>query len=165
MTLAHAGFAVVIAGVTASSAWKVESVQSMRPGDKVTVAGYEYTFEGARRTQGPNYFADRGTFTVRHNGIPFITLYPEKRSYPLEQSQTTEAAIHPTFLGDLYAVIGDPAGNGAYVTRIYFNPLVAWMWTGVLVMVGGGLVSLTDRRLRVGAPARARIGGAAAAGA
>ncbi len=165
MTLAHAGFAIVVAGVTASSAWKTESVQSMRPGDKVTVGGYEYTFEGARRVQGPNYIADRGTFTVRKDGAVFVTLYPEKRSYPVERSQTTEAAIHPTFLGDLYAVIGDPAGNGAYVTRIYFNPLVAWMWTGVLIMVGGGLVSLTDRRLRIGAPARARLGGAAAAGA
>ncbi len=165
MTLAHAGFAIVVAGVTASSAWKTESVQAMRPGDTVSVGGYEYTFEGARRTQGPNYIADRGTFTVRKDGAVFVVLYPEKRSYPVEKNQTTEAAIHPTFLGDLYAVIGDPAGNGAYVTRIYFNPLVAWMWTGVLVMVGGGVVSLTDRRLRIGAPSRARVGGAAAAGA
>ena len=162
MTLAHAGFAVVVAGVTASSAWKTESVQSMHPGDKVAVGGYEYTFEGARRVQGPNYIADRGTFTVRKDGAVFATLYPEKRNYPVEQSQTTEAAIHPTFLGDLYAVIGDAAGNGAYVTRIYFNPLVAWMWTGLLVMVAGGLVSLTDRRLRVGAPATVRAGAAAA---
>ena len=165
MTLAHAGFAIVVAGVTASSAWKTESVQAMRPGDTVSVGGYEYTFEGARRTQGPNYIADRGTFTVRKDGAVFVVLYPEKRSYPVEKNQTTEAAIHPTFLGDLYAVIGDPAGNGAYVTRIYFNPLVAWMWTGVLVMVGGGVVSLTDRRLRIGAPSRARVGGASAAGA
>jgi len=163
MTLAHAGFAVIVAGVTASSAWKSESVQSMRPGDKVTVGGYEYTFEGVRRAQGPNYVADRATFVVRKDGAPVITLYPEKRNYPVEQSQTTEAAIHPTFLGDLYAVIGDAGGGGAYVTRIYFNPLVAWMWAGALIMVAGALVSLTDRRLRVGAPARARLGGAAVA--
>jgi len=61
---------------------------------------------------------------------------------------------------DLYAVLGDPAGPGAWATRLYVNPLIAWIWAGCLLMVGGGLVSLADRRHRVGAPARrpARLG-------
>ena len=67
---------------------------------------------------------------------------------------TTEAAIHAMPLGDLYAVIGDPEGPGGYVTRLYYNPLVGWIWVGVLLMAAGGAVSLTDRRLRVGAPTR-----------
>ena len=58
-------------------------------------------------------------------------------------------------MGDLYAVIGDPtAGGEAFVTRLYYNPLVPWIWAGVLIVVVGGLVSLTDRRHRVGAPQR-----------
>ena len=69
---------------------------------------------------------------------------------------TTEAAIVGTFLGDVYAVIGDKDAAGGYVTRLYFNPLVPWMWVGALVMVVGGLVSLSDRRHRIGAPTRAR---------
>ena len=65
-----------------------------------------------------------------------VVLAPEKRTYPVEGRQTTEAAIHTTFRGDLYAVIGDAvADGGGYVTRIYFNPLVAWMWGGVTIMV------------------------------
>jgi cytochrome c-type biogenesis protein CcmF len=93
-----------------------------------------------------------------------VTLHPEKRTYSVERQQTTEAAIHTTFWGDLYAVIGDPSGTGgAFVTRIYFNPLVAWMWGGTLIMVIGGLVSLTDRRHRVGAPVRRRKPAAARA--
>ena len=40
------------------------------------------------------------------------TLFPEKRTYPVEGRQTTEAAIYTTFWGDLYAVIGDAAGDG-----------------------------------------------------
>ena len=66
-------------------------------------------------------------------------------------------------------VLGAPeGGGGAFVTRFYFNPLVAWMWAGLLIMVTGGVVSLTDRRYRVGAPMRRRqpapAGGAASAG-
>jgi len=52
-------------------------------------------------------------------------------------------------------VLGDPSENEAWSTRIYFNPLVAWIWAGALFMALGGMISLTDRRLRVGAPKRA----------
>lgn len=95
-----------------------------------------------------------------------MTLSPEKRLYVVQNQPTTEAAIYPTLWGDLYAVIGDPEGtNGAYVTRLYFNPLVLWMWIGVMLMVLGGAFSLSDRRYRVGAPTRTSrpVEGAAAA--
>jgi cytochrome c-type biogenesis protein CcmF len=40
--------------------------------------------------------------------------------------------------------------------RVYFNPLVRFIWIGALIMFFAGAVSLSDRRLRVGAPGRAR---------
>ncbi len=170
LSAAHAGLAIAIAGMTGASAWKVESIQTMRPREAVVVAGYEFTFEGAFRNRGPNYTATGGTFTVRRDGATVTVLVPEKRNYPVEGNSTTEAAIKTTLWGDLYVVIGAPQGTGgAFVTRIYFNPLVAWMWSGLLIMVAGGVLSLTDRRYRVGAPMRRRqpaaAGGAASAGA
>jgi cytochrome c-type biogenesis protein CcmF len=53
-------------------------------------------------------------------------------------------------------VLGDEFKDGAYAIRLYFNPLVRLIWLGPLVMFVGGAVSLSDRRLRVGAPKRAR---------
>ncbi|MDH5411283.1 MAG: c-type cytochrome biogenesis protein CcmF, partial [Alphaproteobacteria bacterium] len=93
------------------------------------------------------------TFTVRRDGEIYTVLEPEKRSYIVQRRETTEAAIHTTFMKDLYVVLGDEA-DGAWVTRIYYNPLVPWMWMGSLIMVLGGTLSLSDRRLRVGAPKR-----------
>jgi len=155
MTLAHAGLGIAIAGMSASGAWQQERIQVQAPGDAVIVGGYTFQFDGAEAVRGPNYQAVRGTFTVSRDGRAVVTLRPEKRSYPVEGQQTTEAAIETTFWGDLYAVIGDARGEaGQYVTRLYFNPLVAWMWAGVLVMVAGGTISLTDRRYRVGASLR-----------
>ena len=146
MTLAHGGLALAIAGMTASSSWKVESIKTMRPGDTVVVSGFEFTLRQVRQVNGPNYLAQRATFDVtRHNDFS-LTLEPEKRFFHVSRQQTTEAAIYPTFFGDLYAVIGDPAGQGSYVTRLYFNPLVAWMWAGTLFMVLGAIISLSDRR-------------------
>ncbi|MCB2101487.1 MAG: heme lyase CcmF/NrfE family subunit [Rhodobacterales bacterium] len=156
MTLAHFGMAVAIAGMTGAGVWKVESIQTMKPGDSVNVAGYVYTFKGASEGRGPNYSYISGVFDVTRNGQPVTTLESEKRIYPVRGMPTTEAAIESLFLGDLYAVIGDPQEDGSFATRLYFNPLVAWMWAGALIMVFGGVLSLTDRRYRVGAPVRRR---------
>ena len=153
MTLAHAGIAIAIAGMTASSAWKMEDIRVMMPGETTEIAGYEFTLSNVSEVRGPNYGALRGTFNVRRNGEPYTTLYPEKRIYDVGRQPTTEAAIRPTVWGDLYAVIGDADGKGGYVVRIYFNPLVAWMWTGALIMVLGAGMSLSDRRYRRAATA------------
>jgi cytochrome c-type biogenesis protein CcmF len=155
MALAHAGLAIAVAGITASSAWRVESIQYMRPGDSVTVAGYSYRFDGVREWPGPNYTSERATFVVSRGGREIVRLTPEKRTYPVSGMPTTEAGIHTTWLADLYVVLGDADGRGGWATRIYFNPLVPWIWLGAIVMFLGGCVSLSDRRHRVGAP-RAR---------
>ncbi len=158
MTAAHAGLGIIVAGITASSAWQVERIQLMRPGETIEIAGRSITFDGVENVRGPNYVAQRGTFTVRDGDEVIVRLTPEKRSYPAERSQTTEAAIHTTWLSDLYVVLGEAADGGAWSTRIYHNPLVPWIWTGAIVMALGGAISLTDRRLRVGAPRRAAPG-------
>jgi cytochrome c-type biogenesis protein CcmF len=152
MTLGHFGMAVAIAGIAGAGSWKTESIQVMRPGDVVNVAGFNFTFKGARQGRGPNYQATIGTFDVSKNGNKIVSLYPEKRNYPASGTPTTEAAIHTLVTGDLYAVIGNKQKNGGYVTRLYFNPMVVWMWVGALIMVFGGVISVTDRRYRVGAP-------------
>jgi cytochrome c-type biogenesis protein CcmF len=41
--------------------------------------------------------------------------------------------------------------------RLYYKPLVLMIWLGAVVMALGGGLSLTDRRMRVGVPAKARV--------
>jgi cytochrome c-type biogenesis protein CcmF len=155
-TLAHAGLAIAIAGMVGSTGWKQEIIAVVEPGGSLALAGYDFRFEGIEEGLGPNYSFTRGTLEVSRDGAPVALLKPEKRLYPTEGRPTTEAAIHTTGLADLYAVIGEPDGTGGWALRIYLEPLVPWIWAGSLVMMLGGFVSLTDRRLRVGAPRRKR---------
>jgi len=155
MSLAHAGLAVAMAGMIGSSAWQQEEVTVVRPGDSVALAGYVFRFEGTQRLQGPNFLSETGRLTVLDGERVRGVMYPERRYYPVQSMHTTQAAIRTNGLYDLYAVIGDPQGDGAWTLRLYFEPLVPWIWFGSAVMVLGGLVSLSDRRLRVGAPRRA----------
>ena len=101
--------------------------------------------------------ATRGIFTVSKQNSDKIIMKPEKRIYAVSRQPTTEAAIEPTLLGDLYIVIGDKNKDGSYITRIYFNPLVPWMWFGAILMVLGSIVSLTDRRYRIGTPSSRKM--------
>ena len=154
MTIAHMGMAVAIAGITAASAWQTEVIRHMAPGQTALLAGYAVRFDGVSKRQGPNYIAQLGTFTVTRGGRNIATLVAEKRFYPVQRRNTTEAAIHTTWLSDLYAVLGDPNGKGGFAVRLYHNPLVPWIWLGAIVMFLGGGVSLSDRRHRIGAPRR-----------
>ena len=164
MTIAHASVGIIVAGITASQAWQAEHIALMRPGDSAEVAGYNFRFDGAGQVRGPNYIAWQGTVTATRGGAAVAVMTPEKRTYPIERQTTTEAAIHTTWLADLYVVLGEPDGAGAWSLRIYYNPLVPWIWIGAVAMALGGLVSLSDRRHRVGAPVRAARGAAAQPG-
>ena len=159
MTMAHAGLAVAIFGFVGSSVWKSEEILFVQPGAQVSIAGFDVTFTGAEKLRGPNYIADQGTLEVYRNGKWLTTLKPERRFYPVAQSTTTESSIRSTLAGDLYASLAEPASEqagaqGAWTLRILYEPLVNLIWIGSTLLVLGGTLSLTDRRLRVGAPKR-----------
>ncbi|OYD86303.1 heme lyase CcmF/NrfE family subunit [Azospirillum brasilense] len=157
MTIAHASMGIAIAGMTGTSAWQSETIKAMKPGDNATVGAYAVHFDSVGTMQGPNYSAEQGVFTVTRDGNHIATLTPQRRSYPVTRMTTTEAAIHTTWLSDVYVALGDPTQNGtAWTVRLYHHPLVPWIWIGSLGMMLGGLVSLSDRRFRVGAPERRR---------
>jgi cytochrome c-type biogenesis protein CcmF len=156
MTVAHLGLGVMVLGMTASSTGRVETILVMQPGQSTQIAGYEVRFLGVATVEGPNYTAQRGTFEVWRGGELITALHSEKRFFPVERQTTTEAAIDTNLLRDLYFVLGDPSGDG-WTVRLYVNPLVFWIWGGAGIMAVGGLISLTDRRLRIGAPGRVRV--------
>jgi len=147
MTIAHLGIAVLIVGITGSTAWKTEKIQIMQPGDTVDVAGYVLTLTSVEEhVKGPNYTARRAHFIARRRGHFVAALAPERRYYAVPPIPTTFAAIHTNFLGDLYAVIGDADDEGGYLTRLYYNPLVPWIFIGAGMMAAGGVLALAGRR-------------------
>jgi cytochrome c-type biogenesis protein CcmF len=156
MILAHGGMAVVIAGITGSNAWTAERIVDARPGEQIELAGYTIALDAVNQVSGPDYTATRADMRLMRGGREIAQLHPEKRFFPVENGNATGVAIRTNLLSDVYAVIGDPDGKGGYTLRLYWNPLVPWIWLGAAAMALGGLVSLTDRRHRVGAPARRR---------
>jgi cytochrome c-type biogenesis protein CcmF len=158
MTLAHLGLAIMIAGITGSSAWRTELITTLAVGDTAQVRDFSLTLQAVENGRGPNYTFERGTFLLTDSDGAVTVLYPERRFFPIAGQTTTEAAIKTTLLADFYAALGEsgrtPETANQWTVRFFINPMVPWLWLGALVMVGGGFLSLTDRRHRVGAPRR-----------
>jgi cytochrome c-type biogenesis protein CcmF len=109
-----------------------------------------------RERTGPNWHDTVGRFETRRGGSLVATIEPAKRIYASRGQPTTEAGIESFGLGQLYISLGDPGPDGMISARIYWKPFVLLIWIGPVLMAIGGALSLSDRRLRIGAPRRAR---------
>ena len=152
--LAHGGLGVTIIGIAGLLAWEREDIRVARIGDSWSLGRYEITLDAVRETRGPNYITTIGELSVRVGDDAIATLHPEKRFYPVAGLPTTEAGIDGGIWRDLYLVIGDPQEGGGWAVRGHVKPMAAWIWGGAILMALGGVVSLSDRRMRVAAGAR-----------
>ena len=154
--LAHMGVGITLLGIVTEAGWSEEKILALKNGDRVAIAGFELDFKGIVKRDGPNWRDDVGRFEVRRGGIVIAVVEPAKRTYLVASRPTTEAGIATFGFGQLYISLGDPMDGGAVSARIYWKPLVTLIWLGAVVMALGGALSLSDRRLRIGAPRPAR---------
>jgi len=150
--VAHFGVGLTLLGIVGETQWGAERIASIKPHDVLSIRHYEVTFDGVAPRPGPNYRETVGTFTVRRNGQLIGVMEPSRRSYPVRATTTTQAALMVRGLSQLYLAIGDPNPDGTMSVRLYHKPMVLLIWIGAAVMMLGGGLSLSDRRLRVGAP-------------
>ena len=143
--IAHLGIGLLILGITGSSVWQEEKITRMKIEGETKIKKYNIVFKKIDEIRGPNYVALQGNFLVYDKKKNIITkLKPENRFYPVTNNFTTEASIHTNLFRDLYIVLGEGNLNDGWVVRIYYNPLVVWIWIGALTIFLGGIVSMTN---------------------
>ncbi|MGY3130155.1 cytochrome c-type biogenesis protein CcmF [Bradyrhizobium sp. USDA 4501] len=153
---AHAGLGVALIGIVCETTWNSEYIGAMKPDDVAHVAGYQLRLDGLNPRQGPNFREMVAQFTVTRDGEKVSVMTPSKRNFTTRGASTTEAALMTRGASQLYISLGDTSADGAIAVRIYYKPLVLMIWWGPVLMAFGGLLSLSDRRLRVGAPKPAK---------
>jgi cytochrome c-type biogenesis protein CcmF len=158
---AHLGLGITLLGIVGETQWGAERILSVKPGDKVAVRNYDVTFDRTFNRTGPNYTEIAAAFTVRRHGEVVGIMEPSKRTFASRQMTTTESALMARGVSQLYLSLGEVNADGSVAIRLYYKPLVLLIWLGCVVMAFGGGLSLSDRRLRVGAPKPARARAAA----
>ncbi|HYA71543.1 MAG TPA: cytochrome c-type biogenesis CcmF C-terminal domain-containing protein, partial [Roseiarcus sp.] len=162
--LAHVGAGIVLLGLAATG-FGAETVATMRVGAPQTVGPYEIVVDSLGEREGANYRETVAAMTIRSGGLAVASIEPARRQFATRQMATTQAGIATLHLGQIYVSIGDPDAGGGVPARLYWKPLVTLIWLGACLMALAGAFSLADRRLRLGAPARAKSSAAAAAAA
>ena len=148
MTVAHIGVGLFAIGVTVTQSYRVEKDIALRPGDSVTLQGYDFLFKSTKQVQGPNYNAIESEVLITRDGREVATLHPQKRVYRVQKSPMTESGIEVDWNRDLFVAMGDDLGAGAWSVRVQYKPMVRFIWLGALVMALGGLIAISDRRYR-----------------
>jgi cytochrome c-type biogenesis protein CcmF len=160
MTLAHIGLGVFVLGACVEIGAKVEASKVMRVGDALPVGAFILKLDSVETVDGPNYLAERSHVTATRGERVVCKGAPERRSYPAGRQTTSEVAICQQGPSHLYVVLGERrvSADGAptWLVRAYWNPWAWLIFAGPVIMALGGLVSLSDRRLRIGVARKAR---------
>ena len=162
MTLAHAGLGVFVLGAVVEVSFKAEAAAPLPLGGTVSAGQWSVRLDAVDIVEGPNYLAERGTLTVTPvGGGSSRTVTSERRFFPAGGQTTTEVGLDFRGLDDVYVVMGErrstPEAAQAWTVRIYDNPWARLIFLGPAIMALGGMLSLFDRRLRVGVAAKKAV--------
>jgi cytochrome c-type biogenesis protein CcmF len=154
--LAHAGLGVTVLGLAATG-WGVEKITTIQTGQTYQVGPYALEATSLANVPGPNYQEAVVHMNILRNGVKVGEMNPSKRAFATRQMAVSQAGIVTLDFGQIYVAVAEQNAKGGFDARMYWKPLVSLIWLGAFVMGFGGLLSLADRRLRVGVARRARV--------
>ena len=162
--IVHFGVAVVIIGILGTP-FNQDKEKEMGFGDKMTIGPYTLVCESYTQDDNPNYSNEWAIINVFKGDRKIETMYPERRFYKASQQPQTLPRIRSTYKEDLYLTYeGLNEQTGRPIIKAHLNPLVMWIWVGVLIMIGGTILGLIPNVAPVRVSAPARIEPAPAAG-
>src|SRR5437588_4441273 len=162
--IVHFGVAVVVIGILGTP-FNKEGEKEMGYGDKMASGPYTLVCRSYTQEEKPNYGSESAILDVCKGDKQIRALFPERRFYKASQQTQTMPQIYPTFredfllVKDLYVVYeGVNQDTGRPIIKAHLNPMVPWIWTGLLVIIFGTLSALVPNAaaVRVTVPARAQ---------
>jgi len=138
----HIGVVIVVIGL-AGAAFNRTTESEMALHDKMTIGPYTLEQVGATQDTNPNYDSQYALLDVSKNGKKEFQMAPEKRVYTVSMQPQTMVAIHSVPSWDLYVVYeGSNPDTGQPIIKAFLNPLVGWIWAGLVILVFGTLIAL-----------------------
>ena len=142
--IAHIGVGIAIVGITCSSVFKEEYDYNINEGDKFRIKNTFITFQKVETTNEANFQALRANFLIKKDEKLVANIRAGKNYYPVSKMITSEAGIFHEWFRDIYFIVGDQKDNNWFI-KIYINPLVSFIWIGIIIMVLSGFIAATKR--------------------
>jgi cytochrome c-type biogenesis protein CcmF len=155
--IVHFGVILIMIGF-AGSAFNKDIERELSNGEKMSIGPYTLTCRSWTEDSNANYNSRWAIIDVTKNGKPLTTMFPEQRFYLASQTTQSIVANRSTLKEDLYLVFaGTNQDNGHPIIRAHLNPLVAWIWIGIIVVIAGTAVALVPNTAPARIPAPARV--------
>ena len=145
MVVAHFGIAVALFGMASESAFSVERLVAVSPGQSAEVGPWKVRLAAIQPVAGPNWTALEADMFASYRGGRPVEIRPQARSFWSPPQQTSESALLTRWNGQLYAVLGDEAEDGRWQLRLWWKPFVPLIWLGGLMVALGGLLAMLGR--------------------
>ena len=150
----HFGIVVMFIGI-AGGAFNQAREMEMSYGDTLSIGPYRMVCQSITQDSNANYDTDFALLDVYRGDEMITQLAPEKRFYLASQTSSTMVALHSTLASDLYVIFeGKNPDTGRPIIKAFLNPLIAWIWIGVVIVVAGTFVALLPNLVR--SPVRRR---------
>ncbi len=139
--IAHIGVGIMIIGITYSSIYQKEYSFNISVGEQINLYDNVLKLENIKVTEEKNYQSLKAFFSLRKKGELIDYILPGKNYYPVSKIITTEAGIYNDWLKDIYITLGNEE-DSTWSIKIYLNPLVSFIWIGVLIMIFSGFIAI-----------------------
>ena len=144
----HFGIVVMFIGI-AGGAFNQSHEQEMGFGDTLTLGQYRLVCKSYTQDSNKNYETEYALLDVFKGNRQITQLAPEKRFYLASQTSSTMVALHSTLASDLYVIYeGKNPDTDRPIIKVFLNPLMNWIWIGVLIVVGGTFLALVPNLSR-----------------
>jgi cytochrome c-type biogenesis protein CcmF len=154
--IVHLGIVVMFIGF-AGQAFNQNVEKELGVGDSINIGPYKLVSQSFTQDSNANYDTEYSLLDVYRNGKKVTQLAPEKRFYQASQTPQTMVANHSTLAWDLYVVYeGKNPDSGLPIIKVFLNPLVAWIWIGVFIVIAGTATALTPNLQTALAAARVK---------
>ena len=130
----HISVGLIVIGITISSFCSIEKDLVVKSNEKISILNYDFFMTRSFKKEGFNYISDIIEFTVKYNDKILTIMYPEKRLFYASGILMTEVFIYPTFFYDLYIALGKNIDDDCLSCRIYYKPLIRWIWLGGIIL-------------------------------
>jgi cytochrome c-type biogenesis protein CcmF len=153
--IVHFGIVVMFIGI-AGGAFNQSHEQEMGAGDAMTLGPYRVVCQTYTQDSNRNYDTEYALLDVFRGGKKITQLAPERRFYQASQTPSTMVALHSTLASDLYVIYeGRNPDTDKPIIKVFLNPLMNWIWIGVLIVVMGTFLALVPNLTRT--PARVTV--------
>jgi cytochrome c-type biogenesis protein CcmF len=160
----HIGVVVVVLGLS-GQAFNRSTSAEMGLHSKMNIGPYTLDCVGFTQDSNANYNSEYAMLNVYRNGKYEFQMSPEKRLYLVNGQPQTMVAIHSLPSWDLYVVYeGTNPDTGRPIIKAFLNPLVGWIWAGLVVIVFGTLVAMVPSAVSAGTAGKPQAARAAPAG-